>query len=247
MTSPTLHRSFRLLLLVSLLGSFVGSCSSAPSSAPSSASSSSSAPSDVAEFAARESGSPANQADPSAAQTQQPQLVKTGTVTLTVDAVAPALEKIATLTRQQQGDLLRLEDRLPDSSDPRHTALLQIRVPEQNLEATLKALTQLGTVQQQEIAAEDVASQLVDHQARLRNLRKTEATLLEIMNRSGSVADVLKVAQELSNVRNLIEQVDAQVKDLENRVAYSVVTIHLQQQTVTIPAQPQLQTQIQET
>ena len=86
-----------------------------------------------------------------------------------------------------------------------------------------------------------------NQRSRLRNLRKTETTLLEIMTRSGDVADVLKVAQELSNVRNSIEQIDAQFKDLQKRVAYSVLTINLQQTTTTTPAQPELQTQVQDT
>jgi hypothetical protein len=177
----------------------------------------------------------------------QPQLVKTGELTLTVDSVQQSLEKVTAIARQQRGDLLRLQDQSPDDPAIRHTALLQIRVPQQNLDATLKALAGLGTMQQQAIAAEDVASQLVDFQARLRNLRKTEATLLEIMDRSGSINDVLKVAQELSNVRNSIEQVDAQVKDLQSRVAYSIITVNLQEAIATVPPQPALQNQVQET
>jgi hypothetical protein len=48
------------------------------------------------------------------------------------------------------------------------------------------------------------------------------------MKRSGSVGDVLKVTQELSKVRESIEQIDAQLKNLTNRIAYSTITLKLE-------------------
>ena len=235
-----MHPPLRHLLLAVMLGSIASACSSNPSS-------SARAPQAVAETTGAADSSNLSQAaenqptDPRAVQ--PPQLVKSGTLTLTVESVGRTIEKAVAIARQQQGDLLKLEDELPTSAGSRHLAMLQLRVPQQNLDALLKALTAIGTVQQQTISADDVSSQLVDNQARLRNLRKTEATLLEIMNRSGSVADVLKVAQELSKVRNSVEQIDAQLKELQNQVAYSVVTVNLQQESATVPAQPQLQAQ----
>lgn len=239
----------KLCLLATILSATVSACNTYPSSTTSSA------PQTGAENAIgfaeadRAASEPIAPAAPdgSPLPSAQPQLVKTGTLTLTVDSVEQSIEQILTIVRQQQGALLELQDQLPGDPGSRQMALLQMRVPQQNLETLIKALKQVGTLQQQSISAEDVASQLVDHQARLRNLRKTETTLLEIMDRSGSIPDVLKVAQELSNVRNSIEQVDAQLQDLKNRVAYSVVTLHLQQVTATIPAEPGLSTQVQET
>jgi hypothetical protein len=120
-------------------------------------------------------------------------------------------------------------------------------MPQNQLETTLDKLTQLGTVQSRTITAEDVADQLVDYQARLRNLQKTETTLLEIMERSGSVGDVLKVAQELSNVRQSIEQISAQFKSLQNQVASSTITLKLEADVSTTTPERSLSSQVQET
>lgn len=97
------------------------------------------------------------------------------------------------------------------------------------------------------ITAEDVGDRLVDFQARLTNLRKTEANLQKIMDRAGSVRDVLTVAQELSNVRQSIEQIDAQLKNLQNQVAYSTITLNLKAAMFSTSPQPALGLQIQET
>ena len=39
----------------------------------------------------------------------------------------------------------------------------------------------------------------------------------------------LKVAQELSNVRQSIEQINAQIKSLQNQIAYSTISLKLEQ------------------
>ncbi|MDX2214775.1 MAG: DUF4349 domain-containing protein [Oculatellaceae cyanobacterium bins.114] len=155
-----------------------------------------------------------------------PQLIKTAELSIVVDSVEKSIDAATAIAHQQRGDVLGLQDESPTGS--RQTAYMQLRVPQDKLEATINALAGLGTIQRQSITAEDVSTQLVDFQARLRNLQKTEEMLLDIMERSGSVGDVLKVAQEVSNVRNSIEQIDAQLKDLQNRVAYSTININLE-------------------
>jgi hypothetical protein len=72
--------------------------------------------------------------------------------------------------------------------------------------------------------------------------------VLKIMERSGSVGDVLKASQELSNIRESIERIDAQLKSLRNQVAYSTISLTLEaavsaQQT----PEPSLGLRVQET
>ncbi|HEY9648565.1 MAG TPA: DUF4349 domain-containing protein [Chroococcidiopsis sp.] len=176
-----------------------------------------------------------------------PQLVKTAELVITVDSVEQTLVQITAIARQQQGDILNLNDQTPPDDYSRHTATVQLRIPQLKLDATLDALGNLGTVQRQSLAAEDVSTQLVDLNARLRNLRRTEEMLLDIMKRSGDMGDVLKVSQELSNVRSSIEQIDAQFTALKNRVAYSVVNLSLQEAIVATPPQTAVSTQLQNT
>lgn len=175
-----------------------------------------------------------------------PQLVKTASIELVVVSVEESIKQISSTIRQQRGDILSLEDSQTNPSD-RPRATLQLRIPQEKLEPTLETLAKLGTVQSRSLSSEDVSNQLVDSAARLKNLRKTEAALLEIMNRSGSVADILKVAQEISTVRQSIEQIDAQLQNLQNQVAYSKVTVNLQALATASSATPALDLQLRET
>jgi len=175
-----------------------------------------------------------------------PQLVKIAEIALVVNSIDDSFRQASQIVKQQQGDVLGLQDDKSQGGSHRQMASLQIRVPQDNLEITLDALGKLGTLQRRQLTAVDVTTQLVDFQARLRNLRQTESSLLQIMNRAGSVGDILRVAQELSKVRESIEQIDAQLKSLTNRVAYSTITLQLESAVSTTMPQPPLGLQIQD-
>ena len=220
--------------------------SGAPASAPMSEASSQNAVGKMADTSASALISQSRSASP-LPQGSQPQLIKTATLQITVKSVATGIEQVKAIAQQQQGDLLDLRDEIPTDSDSHRTASAQIRVPQAKLDAALQSLKALGSLDRQSITAEDVSTQLVDSQARLKNLRKTETTLLEIMGRSGGVSDVLKVAQELSNVRNQVEQITAQLTALQNQVAYSSIQLNLVEVSVSGRSQPAVGAQLNNT
>lgn len=177
----------------------------------------------------------------------RPQLIKKAEITLVVKSIDESTRTVSNLVQKQQGDILGFQNQKPPDSSIRHTASMQIRVPEENLETTLNALAKLGNVQNRSLTADDVTDQLVDSEARLRNLRKSEEMVLKIMDRSGSISDVLKASQELSNIRESIERIDAQLKSLRNQVAYSTINLNLEAAvSATQTPEPSLGLRVQE-
>jgi Domain of unknown function (DUF4349) len=157
-----------------------------------------------------------------------PQLIKKATLSLVVKSIDESTKSVTDIVKKRQGDILGFQSEKPPDSSVRQTATMEIRVPQEQLETTLNALAKLGNVQNRAMSAEDVTAQLVDSEARLRNLRKSEEMVLKIMERSGSISDVLKAAKELSNIRESIERIDAQLKSLRNQVAYSTINLTLE-------------------
>ncbi|MBD2337264.1 DUF4349 domain-containing protein [Calothrix sp. FACHB-156] len=194
-----------------------------------------------------ESGGESQKANAAPVPQTRPQLIKKAAMTVIVNSVDRSIDTVTKIINNKQGDLIGLNERQPTKENARHTASIILRVPQNQLDSTLNELAKLGTVENRNITAEDVSNQLVDIQARLSNLRKTEANLQKIMDRSGSVRDVLSVAQELSNVRQSIEQIDAQLKNLQNQVAYSTITLNLEAAVSSSSPQRGLGSQIQET
>ncbi len=177
---------------------------------------------------------------------KKPQLIKKARMTVIVQSLDRSVDAVKKIINQKQGYLLSLEETQLDDSSKRPSASVEMRVPQNVLETTLDELTELGTVQNRNISAEDFGEQIVDFQARLSNLRRTESNLQKIMDQSGSVKDILSVAQELSKVREQIERIAAQLKSLQNQIAYSTITLNLEAAVSSTSNQPGLPSQIQD-
>lgn len=168
------------------------------------------------------------QASASTQDNQAPKLIKTANLTLRVENVERSLEQVSEILSRQQGDMLSLDDQRPQGRGDRDGYLLTLRVPQANLTDSIKDLEKLGTIQRRSIKAQDVADQIVDAQARLKNLRQSEEVVLKIMDRSGSISDVLSASKELSSIRETIERIDAQLQSLKTRVAFSTINLRIE-------------------
>jgi hypothetical protein len=162
------------------------------------------------------------------------QLIRTANLALNVSDVSAALRAATAITDGQLGDVIGLNDESPESAGIAHTATMEIRVPQYRFEQTLEALGRLGTVKAKSVNAQDVSDQIIDAQARLRNLRRTETDILNIMDRSGNIEQVLNVTQQLGTVREQIERLDAQIQGMQYQVAYSTINIAFTKPVVVI-------------
>ena len=103
-----------------------------------------------------------------------------------------------------------------------------LRVPSTRLADTLSALTALGDVQHESQNSDDVSQRSADLDARLSNARASEARLKDVLkNRTGRLSDVLDVEREIARVRGEIEQMEAERKNLDGRIAYATVNVEL--------------------
>jgi Domain of unknown function (DUF4349) len=223
-TTTPLRRPLSLVLLGAIA---LTSCSAAPTSkAPTAAAS------PQAEAVAKDSVAPPT----------NPQLIRRADLALDVKESGPIVKKIRTLIAAAQGDLISLEEQ-GQAGDTRR-ASLTVRVPQEKLDRTLDDLSALGNVRRRSVSAEDVSTQIVDTDARLRNLKKSETAVLALLDRSGNVSDILKVSQELSRIREQIEQLTAQVTQLKTQVAYSTIAIELTEAVALAPTQRQFGDQL---
>src|SRR5512136_2717649 len=81
---------------------------------------------------------PANQQAAAAeAPRSQPQLIKKAELNLLVKSIDQSIREVSAIAKQQQGDILGLQDSKPQDPSIRHTASLQIRVPQNKLETAI--------------------------------------------------------------------------------------------------------------
>jgi Domain of unknown function (DUF4349)/Putative zinc-finger len=103
-----------------------------------------------------------------------------------------------------------------------------LRIPADDLGAAVAELKALGRVENEAQSGEEVTQQHADLVARLKNSREAEQRLQAILlQRTGKIADVLAVEQEIARVRGEIERMEAEQKSLEHRVDFATIDLNL--------------------
>ena len=153
-----------------------------------------------------------------------PMVIRTARLILLSKEFDSARSRIEAIVRQSQGYLDELTV-LGEVGSARNLSS-RLRVPSDRLDSVLTELRQLGKVREESQNSSDVTSQYVDLQARLVNSRNTEQRLLALQReRTDKLVDVVNVEREISRVREEIERMVAQQKDMSNKVQFA--TIHL--------------------
>ena len=89
----------------------------------------------------------------------------------------------------------------------------------------------------QTLGTQDVTKAYFDTDARMRNAKRMEERLLEMLEKkTGKVSDLLEVEKELARVRESIEQMQGELKYYDALVQYATVTISLAEKDLDEPA-----------
>jgi hypothetical protein len=99
-------------------------------------------------------------------------------------------------------------------------ATLTLRIPAARFDEALTRLRDLdGEVVAEATRESDVTRQVVDLGARIANLESSEASYRVLLERAERIEDVLAVQTRLDGVRGEIEQLNAQLQDIEGDAA----------------------------
>lgn len=148
------------------------------------------------------------------------QIARTGDVHLLVTNIDRAVSALHDLALANNGDIFSLDMSNENASGSPANATLSLRIPAKKFDTLMRALSKVGNVRERSISASDVTNEVADSQARLRNLRRTEGDILRIMDRSGSVSQVMEAENQLSRVRESIETLESSLKSLHRQAAY---------------------------
>ncbi|HEX5828963.1 MAG TPA: DUF4349 domain-containing protein, partial [Candidatus Limnocylindrales bacterium] len=154
-----------------------------------------------------------NGSAPLSAPREDLRIVYTGSLQLVVEDLAGALARAKTVVLATGGYIGASEE---SNDGDRSVATITYRVPATRWEDAIADLRGLATkVVAEQTQATEVGGQLVDLEARIRNLRASEASLQEIARGAGKISDLLEVEAQLTQVRGQIEQLEGQRAQLE--------------------------------
>jgi hypothetical protein len=162
-------------------------------------------------------------------------IIKTGELSLEVKSIDDAAAA-AQSTVKAAGGFVAASNQ--SGTGDGATATITFRIPVAKWDDTLASLRKLGSrIIFEQTGATDVSAQVVDLNARIDNLQKTEAALQSIMARASAVPDVLAVETQLSDVQGQIEQLQGQRDHLDDQAAMSTLTVDFSLPATTVTTQ----------
>lgn len=171
--------------------------------------------------------SPPN-ADASAADAStfgERQVVRRATIEIKTHDVRAVFLKAQYLIKPTRGEYI--QDSGIRGEGDKATAELTIRVDANRLSAFLNEMRALGDVQSEVLTGDDVTTQIVDLEARLRNEQRVEAELLELLEsrKDAKLDEILKLRQSLGEIRARIETMTGQREQYRRLVSLATVLI----------------------
>ncbi len=109
---------------------------------------------------------------------------------------------------------------------------ITIRVPSENFEALLtKIIESAKGLDSRNISATDVTEEYVDIEARLKTKKELENRYKTLLNKAGTVEEILKIEKQIGDLRTEIESIEGRFKYLNDRISFSTLNIVFYEQT----------------
>lgn len=163
--------------------------------------------------------------DPVAAQ--QPALISTGTVSLRSDDVADTRFDVQKVADRYRGQVTDSETRTDQEGEVRDARLV-LRVPSAEFTEAMDELEKVADLEASTSTSEDVTTQVVDTRVRIRVQRASIARIEELLQRAGSIRDVVAVEQQLTQRQERLNSLLRQQAYLADQTSMSTITVHVE-------------------
>lgn len=99
-------------------------------------------------------------------------------------------------------------------------------VPAAKFDSVLSAFGKVdGVLESKEISSEDVTTEFIDVEARIKTKKELELRLLELLRKGNKVSELLEIESKLAEVRGEIESMQGRMNYLKTRVSFSEINI----------------------
>ena len=133
-------------------------------------------------------------------------VITTGDLAIEVNDASAAVDEIISITQAAGGFVSSssVYDNYYGESTGK-AGYVTVRIPQSGFSSVMDEIEAIGAVTSKSISGRDVTEEFVDLSARLGNLERQELRLLDILNMTTTVDEVLDVERELGRIRGEIE------------------------------------------
>jgi hypothetical protein len=167
----------------------------------------------------------------------EPDVITTGYLTMSVETPASTADEITELVSEAGGRVSSRSDYTPvDFGQP--SSYLEVRIPSDDLDDTVSAITDLGDVQEISVNTLDVSLQKVDLDARIRVLDSAISRLEELLQSASSTADLVTIESALTERQSERDSLQSQRDYLSDQTLFATLSINLITPEDAIPSDP---------
>ena len=166
-----------------------------------------------------------------------PKLTKSASLDLRVKDIGPAAARVRTIATGLQAQVLSEQigrggpgnpQPLQDGGEPLGGfGTITLSVPADNLDTALDQLAKIGTVLARSTAAQDVTSQYIDTESRLKTMRSSVERVRTLMAQAKDIGQVVALESEMSRRQADLESLQSQLDALKTSVERSTLAVSL--------------------
>jgi hypothetical protein len=156
-------------------------------------------------------------------------VIRSASLSLITEDVEKTLANVRSLVTVQQGFVVSSNSSVRGDYT---YATIVVQIPAPAYDETMNLLRKsVYKVESESSTSQDVTEEFVDTDAQVRNLKVTEAQLLDLMKKATSLNDTLTLQRELTNIRGEIERREGRLNFLSKKTAYSTISISISPKT----------------
>jgi hypothetical protein len=157
-------------------------------------------------------------------------VINTGRATLVSDNLDQVRDDLDRLV-QRYGGFVASEQTSNDGRGRIQSATIQIRVPAGDFMTVVRALDDIADVKHVETTSEDVTTQVIDVDARVRTMRVSLTQLRKLLRQTTDIGTMLQIESDIARREAELESTLAQQRYLSDQTAMSTLDLYL-----TLPA-----------
>jgi hypothetical protein len=160
-------------------------------------------------------------------------IIYSAAIEVTIKDLDTTREEVERLVEEFKGYVAKSEV-LGDTGKKR-TASWTLKIPSAKFRLAVSGLSKLGVTTKNSSDSQDVTEEFVDVQSRLKNLKAEEEVLNKLLKDAVRLEDVLKLREQIKNIRGDIERAEGRLKYLSTMSALSTINFTAREEEKYIP------------
>jgi hypothetical protein len=154
------------------------------------------------------------------------EVISTGQISVSSASISKARADVIRLVTSYDGTIA---DEQTDSDERGriHDSTLTLRVPTPSFAEAMDALARIGEVQHQSRKSEDVTTQVLDNEARVRAAERAIRQIEVLLGRANALRDIIAIESDLARRQADLDSLKSQQAWLADQTSLSTITVHL--------------------